>query len=179
MPGKIGGEGGIRTPGPFRVNGFQDRRFRPLSHLSFIFQSASSYTYLPGINHHFALLTPARRDIVTESVIFNYLPQYPDHGPVASIVLLIFHRVILTQDKNGFSSCTIFLLWHRLLEQPAREAAWHLIIIIFRVVILYIVSYLSENKGCLSRAADHIYAQDLPSTPGNDIAIGESRAWKF
>ena len=29
-----GGEGGIRTPGPSRVNGFQDRRFRPLSHLS-------------------------------------------------------------------------------------------------------------------------------------------------
>ena len=29
-----GGEGGIRTPGPLPVNGFQDRRFRPLSHLS-------------------------------------------------------------------------------------------------------------------------------------------------
>ena len=31
---EIGGEGGIRTPGPLRVNGFQDRRYRPLSHLS-------------------------------------------------------------------------------------------------------------------------------------------------
>jgi hypothetical protein len=30
----IGGEGGIRTPGRLPVNGFQDRRFRPLSHLS-------------------------------------------------------------------------------------------------------------------------------------------------
>ena len=30
----IGGELGIRTPGPFQVNGFQDRRFRPLSQLS-------------------------------------------------------------------------------------------------------------------------------------------------
>ena len=29
-----GGEGGIRTPGPLRVNGFQDRRDRPLRHLS-------------------------------------------------------------------------------------------------------------------------------------------------
>ncbi|CAK0773124.1 hypothetical protein CCP3SC15_460018 [Gammaproteobacteria bacterium] len=29
-----GGEGGIRTPGDSRLNGFQDRRFRPLSHLS-------------------------------------------------------------------------------------------------------------------------------------------------
>jgi hypothetical protein len=29
-----GGEGGIRTHGTLRFNGFQDRRFRPLSHLS-------------------------------------------------------------------------------------------------------------------------------------------------
>lgn len=28
------GEGGIRTPGRLPFNGFQDRRFRPLSHLS-------------------------------------------------------------------------------------------------------------------------------------------------
>jgi hypothetical protein len=31
---KNGGERGIRTPGPFRVNGFQDRRIRPLCQLS-------------------------------------------------------------------------------------------------------------------------------------------------
>lgn len=29
-----GGEAGIRTLGGFPLNGFQDRRFRPLSHLS-------------------------------------------------------------------------------------------------------------------------------------------------
>ena len=29
-----GGERGIRTPGTFRYNGFQDRRIRPLCHLS-------------------------------------------------------------------------------------------------------------------------------------------------
>ncbi len=29
-----GGELGIRTPGCFHINGFQDRRFRPLSQLS-------------------------------------------------------------------------------------------------------------------------------------------------
>ena len=29
-----GGELGIRTPGYFHINGFQDRRFRPLSQLS-------------------------------------------------------------------------------------------------------------------------------------------------
>ena len=28
------GERGIRTPGPLTVNGFQDRRIRPLCHLS-------------------------------------------------------------------------------------------------------------------------------------------------
>ena len=31
---KNGGEGGIRTPGTFQFNGFQDRRIRPLCHLS-------------------------------------------------------------------------------------------------------------------------------------------------
>ena len=30
----LSGERGIRTPGPVTVNGFQDRRFKPLSHLS-------------------------------------------------------------------------------------------------------------------------------------------------
>jgi hypothetical protein len=30
----LGGERGIRTPGPLTVNGFQDRRIRPLCHLS-------------------------------------------------------------------------------------------------------------------------------------------------
>ena len=31
---KISGKRGIRTPGPSQVNGFQDRRIRPLCHLS-------------------------------------------------------------------------------------------------------------------------------------------------
>ncbi len=30
----VSGERGIRTPGPLTVNGFQDRRIRPLCHLS-------------------------------------------------------------------------------------------------------------------------------------------------
>ena len=30
----FGGERGIRTPGPLTVSGFQDRRNRPLCHLS-------------------------------------------------------------------------------------------------------------------------------------------------
>ena len=31
-----GGERGIRTPGASQLNGFQDRRNRPLCHLSFV-----------------------------------------------------------------------------------------------------------------------------------------------
>ena len=31
---RFSGEGGIRTPGGFHLNGFQDRRNRPLCHLS-------------------------------------------------------------------------------------------------------------------------------------------------
>jgi hypothetical protein len=34
LPFLFGGERGIRTPGPVTVNGFQDRRIRPLCHLS-------------------------------------------------------------------------------------------------------------------------------------------------
>ena len=36
-----GGEGGIRTPGTLRYNGFQDRRIRPLCHLSVLEPSAT------------------------------------------------------------------------------------------------------------------------------------------
>ena len=35
---KIGGERGIRTPGPFTVNSFQDCRIRPLCHLSIFYE---------------------------------------------------------------------------------------------------------------------------------------------
>ena len=35
------GEGGIRTPGSSQINGFQDRRNRPLCHLSFRFGIAN------------------------------------------------------------------------------------------------------------------------------------------
>ncbi len=41
-------EGGIRTPGPVTVNGFQDRRNRPLCHLSKYF--AVCETWCKGKN---------------------------------------------------------------------------------------------------------------------------------
>jgi hypothetical protein len=37
---KNGGEGGIRTPGTLRYNGFRDRRIKPLCHLSVILENA-------------------------------------------------------------------------------------------------------------------------------------------
>ena len=40
---KAGGEGGIRTPGALRLSGFQDRRDRPLCHLS----AADQLAFLP------------------------------------------------------------------------------------------------------------------------------------
>ena len=43
-----GGEGGIRTPGPLRVNGFQDRRLQPLGHLSEIHDSFSKRVTSPS-----------------------------------------------------------------------------------------------------------------------------------
>ncbi len=54
-----GGEGGIRTPGTLRYNGFQDRRFRPLSHLSRI-PAVAQCAARQGFKHapaHWRLLT--------------------------------------------------------------------------------------------------------------------------
>ena len=45
-----GGELGIRTPGSFHFNGFQDRRFRPLSQLSI------NYDYVLSISNLFTLV---------------------------------------------------------------------------------------------------------------------------
>ena len=47
--GKVGGEGGIRTHGPIRVTGFQDRLLKPLGHLS-VARTPLSY-------HFFTLLS--------------------------------------------------------------------------------------------------------------------------
>ena len=41
LPVLFSGEGGIRTPGSSQINGFQDRRNRPLCHLSFRFGIAN------------------------------------------------------------------------------------------------------------------------------------------
>ncbi len=56
---EFGGERGIRTPGGFPLNGFQDRRFRPLSQLSCIslYQVAISasvdiFSYESGGDRH-------------------------------------------------------------------------------------------------------------------------------
>ena len=48
---KKNGEGEIRTHGPLRVNGFQDRRFRPLSHLSKIYSTVRQGPLCPNGAH--------------------------------------------------------------------------------------------------------------------------------
>ena len=44
-----GRERGIRTPGGLHLNGFQDRRFRPLSHLPKISHLEATPGFEPGI----------------------------------------------------------------------------------------------------------------------------------
>jgi hypothetical protein len=51
-----GGERGIRTPGSITYNGFQDRRIKPLCHLSAgkistIYGVTKNYLFLEGINN--------------------------------------------------------------------------------------------------------------------------------
>src|SRR3569832_2835241 len=53
-----GGEGVIRTPGPLRVNGFQDRRFRPLSHLSIFIHSTTYSLPKPRLFKFATILKP-------------------------------------------------------------------------------------------------------------------------
>ena len=48
LMGLDGGELGIRTPGSFHYNGFQDRRFRPLSQLSI---NIKLYSFFNGYLH--------------------------------------------------------------------------------------------------------------------------------
>src|SRR3569832_1320422 len=74
-----GGEGGIRTPGPLRVNGFQDRRFRPLSHLS-IFIHSTTYSLPKTRLFKFAtilqpehFLQPAAREILPDFAGSTYM----------------------------------------------------------------------------------------------------------
>ena len=56
-----GGEGGIRTPGTLRLSGFQDRRDRPLCHLSI--------NDLRYFNTVFSVLLP---NIDTKRILVNH-----------------------------------------------------------------------------------------------------------
>jgi hypothetical protein len=50
----MGGERGIRTPGPVTVNGFQDRRIRPLCHLSAAKVRVESFHPKTYLNYSFS-----------------------------------------------------------------------------------------------------------------------------
>ena len=45
------GKRGIRTPGPVKVNGFQDRRDRPLRHLSEIERKGTAFFLIMQIRY--------------------------------------------------------------------------------------------------------------------------------
>src|SRR3569832_631917 len=76
-----GGEGGIRTPGPMRVNGFQDRRFRPLSHLSILIHSTTFSLPMTRLFKFTSFLLPvlfllpAARVILPDFAGSTYLPS--------------------------------------------------------------------------------------------------------
>ena len=82
------GERGIRTPGPVTVNGFQDRRIRPLCHLSngvqkyairmsFAKSNEKVFDSIPKplLNHHH----PSKYQYDTHCLIFGtqFDPQTP------------------------------------------------------------------------------------------------------
>ena len=66
----FGGGIGIRTPGCFHINGFQDRRFRPLSHLPII--------QLKSLTQFFLLSKKLRHESFPSStlLLFWYLRQH-------------------------------------------------------------------------------------------------------
>ena len=74
---ELGGGGGIRTPGSFRFNGFQDRRIRPLCHPSGVGQKLMSIGRTGGIR------TPNRRFWRPLLYQLNYRPTkglYPSRA---------------------------------------------------------------------------------------------------
>ena len=104
------GKGGIRTPGPVKVNGFQDRRIRPLCHLSvckgtLFFQTDkvflklfSNYLY---INNKF-LLPKAFLSVQTTFVAFKKGFFAPHFFKKKSE-----HRSVPTYNKNHFKVSSI------------------------------------------------------------------------
>ena len=86
----LSGERGIRTPGPFTVNGFQDRRIRPLCHLS----ACKIIVCYPIFKKFVCLIT-----------IFFNLRGFSKRN------VLISHHDIHTDFSNGFGiklRCTLY-----------------------------------------------------------------------
>ena len=69
----FGGEGGIRTPGTSQFNGFQDRRNRPLCHLS-VCLGMQRYVFFPSVQKKARL--PQRKSVKHQK--FNQLQNSID-----------------------------------------------------------------------------------------------------
>ena len=70
-----GGEIGIRTPGCFHINGFQDRRFRPLSHLS-ILNFLTSFLNLLNLHYLLYIFFCILQAFLLIFLIYLFLRQY-------------------------------------------------------------------------------------------------------
>ena len=68
----LGGRIGIRTPGCSHINGFQDRRFRPLSHPSiyFVDNKSSILTFTGVVKKKFSFI--GEGNIFATSLVNNF-----------------------------------------------------------------------------------------------------------
>ena len=96
-----GGERGIRTPGSFHFNGFQDRRNRPLCHLSVLSYYINAYNnvqcncfslYLQCIFSRFDEIARSARTISIPSPTAPYKSAAIDHSAISPyfVIILMF-----------------------------------------------------------------------------------------
>ena len=102
-----GGERGIRTPGPFRVNGFQDRRFRPLSQLSSISQIVSATVRIrlrSATQASVAALLGAslRRSLRARLRSFKIVPDdFVDHSASSPVFLELYSATVRIRLRSA------------------------------------------------------------------------------
>ena len=102
---RFGGERGIRTPGGFHLNGFQDRRNRPLCHLSAakiqkIIYDSSYFNFFLYFFHYFS---KGYAGIGTKTLVANSLSNIYNPYPLSPI---IFKASIIPVAFSSSSTCS-------------------------------------------------------------------------
>ena len=97
---KNGREIGIRTPGGFRLNGFQDRRFRPLSHLPIVkkYQFRLKFKHFERMQRSFGLFFDPTR----ASIYLFFRPIYRVAGIFFDAVPGIWAAAESDQNNNSY-----------------------------------------------------------------------------